>query len=237
MSEKHVRELLVIHQSGLPIGHVGTGQIQIDDALFGGLLSAIDNVGQSFGIGADGTLDSIGFKAYDLVYARTSNGLVVLLTNTGTHEFYQKAKEELQAIGDAIEAQGFLADFYERSSEMVSQVDEIIRSKARTIFAKQDDVFVWDDEHSFQLAEYKNERWHGEKLFSNYLMLSPLIGMIRMPMDDLKKLCDVLKEKHRPSEIVTSPSIQTRDEDIILHTMRFLHQYGLIYCFGSTIQK
>ena len=237
MAEKHVRELLVIHQSGLPIGHVGTGQIDIDDALFGGLLSAIDNVGQSFGVGTDGTLDSIGFKAYDLVYARTVNGLVVLLTNSGTPEFYAKAKEELQAIGDAIEAAGYLTDFYERTSEMVSQVDSIIRSKARTIFAKQDDVFVWDDEHSFQLAHYTNERWHGEKLFSNYLMLSPLIGMVKMPVEDLRRLCGILQEKQRPSEILANPGIETKDAMIVLDTMKFLHQYGLVHCFGTTIQR
>ena len=51
MSEKRpVRELFVIHKSGLPITHVGTGHIQIDDALFGGLLSAIENVGVSLGL-------------------------------------------------------------------------------------------------------------------------------------------------------------------------------------------
>ncbi len=235
--KKHVREILVIHESGLPLGHVGTGQIEIDDALFGGLLSALDNVGQSLGIGEDGALDSIGFRAYDVVYARTTNGIVVLLTNIGNQEFYVKAKEELRTIGDLIERKGYLTDYYERTSELVSDVDEIIRSNARTIFAEQNDVFAWDEEHSFQLAEYKNARWTGKNLFEHYLMLSPLAAVIKMPMKDLEELCDSLAEKKKPSEILADPNIKTKDESLLAETMRFLHQFGVIYCFSSSVKK
>ena len=94
--ERTVRELFVIHQSGLPIGHAGTGHVQVDDALFGGLLSAIENVGLSLGLEDDGALDSIKFRAYDLVYARTQHGLVVLLTNSGDAEFFAKASRKVR---------------------------------------------------------------------------------------------------------------------------------------------
>jgi hypothetical protein len=238
VSEKrNVREVFVIHQSGLPIGHVGTGQVEIDDALFGGLLSAIDNVGMSIGVGEGGALDSIGFRAYDLIYARTKEGLIVLLTSGESSEFNTKAKEELQAIGEEIEKRGYLTTFSERSSEMVCEVDSIITSRARTIFAKQDDIFLWDNDHTFQLSTHKNERWKGHNLLSNYLLLSPLIHTIRLPMDDLLRLCNVLSEKRRPSEIMSDEQITTRDERVIQDTMKSLHMYGLVNCFGSTIHK
>ncbi|MDF1538447.1 MAG: hypothetical protein P1Q69_06055 [Candidatus Thorarchaeota archaeon] len=238
MSEtRNVKELFVIHMSGLPIGHIGTGQVQIDDALFGGLLSAIDNVGQSLGVGEGGALDSIGFQSYDLVYARAKEGLIVLLTGEESIEFKAKAKEELQAIGQEIEARGYLTGFSLRTSELASEIEAIITSKARTIFARQDDVFLWDDDHTFQLVEHKNERWKGQTLFSNYLMLSPLKDTISLPMDKLERLCDILVEKKSPAEILADPMIDANDEKSIQDTMRFLHIYGLVHCFGTRIHR
>ena len=92
MVEKAVRELFVIHKSGIPITHVGTGHVQIDDALFGGLLSAIENVGVSLGLEGDASLDTIRFSAYEMVYSRTENSLIVLLTDQDTSSFLEKAK-------------------------------------------------------------------------------------------------------------------------------------------------
>jgi len=234
---RNVKELFVIHMSGLPIGHIGTGQVEIDDALFGGLLSAIDNVGLSLGVGEGGALDSIGFRSYDLVYARAKDGLVVLLTGEESKEFIAKAKEELQAIGEEIEAKGYLTDFSVRTREMASEVDAIITSRARTIFAKMDDIFLWDNEHTFQLAEHKNERWKGRTLFSNYLMLSPLINTLSLPMNELERLCDILVEKKSPAEILADPEMDANDEKNIQDTVRFLHIYGLVHCFGTRIHK
>ncbi len=238
MSEtRNVKELFIIHNSGLPVGHIGTGQVEIDDALFGGLLSAIDNVGQSLGVGEGGALDSIGFQSYDLVYARAKEGLIVLLTGGESTEFKAKAKEELQAIGEEIEARGYLNGFSVRTSEMASEIEAIITSKARTIFARQDDVFLWDNDHTFQLAEHKNERWKGRILFSNYLMLSPLKDTLNLPMDKLERLRDILSDMKSPAEILADPMIDAVDEKNVQDTMRFLHIYGLVHCFGTRIHK
>ncbi len=229
-----VRELFVIHPSGLPVGHVGTGQVEIDDALFGGLLSALENVGLTLGIGDGGALDTIRFRAYEMLYFRNEAGLIVLLTREESSDFYLKARNELKAIGDEIEERKMLEDFSGRTSELFSQVNDIIKSKARTIFAQQNDVFIWDESHTFQLAAHQNERWRGEKLFSNYLMLSPLITTIDLPMEDIKRICSLLLEKRRPSEIINDPEIKTKDSQKIQDTIKFLHLYGVVHCFVSS---
>ncbi|MHA1907227.1 MAG: hypothetical protein ACW98Y_08025 [Candidatus Thorarchaeota archaeon] len=229
-----VREIFVIHPSGLPVGHVGTGQVEIDDALFGGLLSALENVGLTLGIGEGGALDTIRFRAYEMLYFRNESGLIVLLTGEESSDFYRKAKDELQEIGDEIDAREMLKDFSGRTSELLTQVNSIIKSKARTIFSQQDDVFIWDDFHTFQLSEHQNERWKGMNLFMNYLVLSPLMATIDLPMDNIKHLCDLLVEKRRPSEILNDPILNTSDPQKVQDTIRFLHLYGVVHCFVSS---
>ena len=236
MSEKRaVRELFVIHKSGLPITHVGTGHIQIDDALFGGLLSAIENVGMSLGLEGDVTLDTIRFRAYEMVYTRTENSLVVLLTDQDTGDFLEKAKPELEEIGREIESGGFLDNFEIRTVERTARIDSVITRHARTIFAEQDDVFFWDDEHTFQLWEHENERWNGRALFRNYLIPSALIETLDLPMDDLVRICDLLENKRRPSEILQDPNLSMKDEKRVENTVRLLHMYGLVQCFKSAV--
>ncbi|MFW9793808.1 MAG: hypothetical protein ACFFEE_05895 [Candidatus Thorarchaeota archaeon] len=236
MAEKRVvRELFVIHKSGLPVTHVGSGHIQIDDALFGGLLSAIENVGVSLGLEGDVALDTIRFRAYEMMYSRTENALIVLLTDQDTRGFLEKAKPELEHIGREIEAEGFMEDFEIRTTEKTAKIDSLITQHARTIFAEQDDVFFWDENHTFQLQEHENERWNGLALFRNYLMSSPLITTLDLPMKDLDTLCNLLIEKRRPSEILQRPELSIKDESRIERAMRLLHMYGLIQCFRSAI--
>ncbi|MFX1484336.1 MAG: hypothetical protein ACFFCP_14235 [Promethearchaeota archaeon] len=236
MSKKRaMRELFVIHKSGLPITHVGSGHVQIDDALFGGLLSAIENVGVSLGLEGDAALDTIRFRAYELVYTRTENSLIVLLTDQDTGAFLEKAKPELENIGHEIEDEGFLEDFEIRTAERTAKIDSIITRHARTIFAEQDDVFFWDEEHTFQLWEHENERWHGRALFKNYLLPSTLIKTFDLPMNDLVRLCNLLEEKRRPSEIMKDSDLETKDEKRVENTVRLLHMYGLVQCFRSAV--
>jgi hypothetical protein len=227
----------VIHQSGLPVTHVGSGHIQIDDALFGGLLSAIENVGASLGLDGDVSLDTIRFRAYEMVYTRTENSLIVLLTDQGTGGFLEKAKPELEKIGRELEAGGFMDDFETRTIEKTSNIDSIITRHARTIFAEQDDVFFWDEEHTFQLWEHANERWNGLALFRNYLLPSQLIKTLDLPMEDIVRLCDLLLEKRRPSEILQDLKLETKEEKRVENTVRLLHMYGLVQCFRSAVQE
>ena len=236
MSEKRaVRELFVIHKSGLPLTHVGTGHIQIDDALFGGLLSAIENVGVSLGLEGDVSLDTIRFRAYEMVYTRTENSLVVLLTDQDTGGFLEKAKPELEEIGREIERGGFLENFEIRSTDKTSKIDSVITRYARTIFAEQDDVFFWDDEHTFQLCEHENERWNGRALFRNYLLPSMLMKTFDLPIDDIVLICNLLEVKRRPSEILQDKSLSTKDWERVENTVRLLHMYGLVQCFKSAV--
>ena len=230
-----VRELFVIHKSGIPITHVGSGHVQIDDALFGGLLSAIENVGISLGLEGDVALDTIRFMAYELVYSRTENSLIVLLTDQDTSSFLEKVKPELEEIGKEIESAGFMDDFEIRTAERTSQIDSIITRHARTIFAEQDDVFFWDEEHTFQLCEHENKRWNGLALFRNYLLPSPLIKTLDLPMPDIVRICELLAEKRRPSEIMQDPEIKTRDERRVENTVRLLHMFGLVQCYRSAV--
>jgi hypothetical protein len=234
-SKKNVRELFVIHRSGLPLGHVGTGHVEIDDALFGGLLSAIENVGLSLGLEADGVLDAITFQAYDLVYARTESGLVVLLSESESSEYFAKVKAELEEIGSEIETQGFFDIDMVGAGERISEVNSIIATLAKTCFARLNDVFIWDEEHTFQLAVHKNERCGGKNLFVNYLLLSPIAKTLSMSVEDMERICDILEEKKRPSEILNDPQIGTIDEHLIEDAVRFLHMYDLVHCFGTAI--
>ena len=236
MSEKRaVRELFVIHKSGLPVTHVGTGHIQIDDALFGGLLSAIENVGMSLGLEGDVALDTIRFRDYEMVYTRTENGLFVLLTDQETGGFLEKVKPELKEIGREIEAGGFMEDFEIRTAERTARIDSVITRHARTIFAEQDDVFFWDEEHTFQLWEHENERWNGRTLFRNYLLPSSLIKTLDLPMDDIVRICDLLTEKRRPSEILQDDKLETKDEKRVENTVKLLHMFGLVQCYRSAV--
>ncbi len=235
MVKEAVRELFVIHKSGIPITHVGTGHIQIDDALFGGLLSAIENVGMSLGLEGDVALDTIRFRAYELVYSRTESSLILLLTDEDTSSFLEKAKPELEEIGREIERGGFLEDFEIRTAEKTSQIDSMITRHARTIFAEQDDVFFWDEEHTFQLVEHENKRWNGATLFTNYLMPSQLMKTIALPMKDIERICDLLIEKKRPSEIMQDTEMFTNNEQMIENTIRLLHMYGLVQCYRSAV--
>ena len=235
MVKEAVRELFVIHKSGIPITHVGTGHIQIDDALFGGLLSAIENVGMSLGLEGDVALDTIRFRAYELVYSRTESSLILLLTDDDTSSFLEKAKPELEEIGREIERGGFLEDFEIRTAEKTSQIDSMITRHARTIFAEQDDVFFWDEEHTFQLVEHENKRWNGATLFTNYLMPSQLMKTLALPMKDIERICDLLIEKKRPSEIMQDTEMFTNNEQMIENTIRLLHMYGLVQCYRSAV--
>jgi len=236
MSEKNaVRELFVIHASGLPITHVGSGHVQIDEALFGGLLSAIENVGVSLGLNGDVSLDTIRFRAYELVYTRSENGLIVLLTDQNKADFLEKAKPELAHIGKEMETGGFMEDFSIRNAERTAQINAIISRHARTIFAELDDVFFWDEEHTFQLREHDNERWNGRTLFRNYFLPSTLSKMLEMDTEDIIKVCDLLEEKRMPSEIIQGLSMDVQDELKIENTMRLLHMFGLVQCFRSTV--
>jgi hypothetical protein len=227
----------VIHKSGLPVTHVGSGHIQIDDALFGGLLSAIENVGMSLGLEGDVALDTIRFRAYEMVYTRTENSLIVLLTDQGKGSFLEKVKPELEMIGTELEAGGFMDNFEIRTLEKTSNIDSVITRHARTIFAEQDDVFFWDEEHTFQLWEHENERWNGLALFKNYLMPSPLIKTLDLPMDDIVRLCNLLIEKRRPSEIMQDEKLETKEEKRVENTVRLLHMFGLVQCFRSAVQE
>ena len=235
MAKKAVRELFVIHKSGIPITHVGTGHVQIDDALFGGLLSAIENVGVSLGLEGDAALDTIRFRAYEMVYSRTENSLIVLLTDQDTSSFLEKAKPELEEIGKELEGLGFMEDFEIRTVEKTSQIDSIITRYARTIFAEQDDVFFWDEDHTFQLTQHENQRWNGATLFSNYLLPSPLMKTLDLPMKDIVRICDLLKEKRRPSEIVQDSEMFTNNMEMVGNTIRLLHMYGLVQCYRSAV--
>jgi hypothetical protein len=233
--ERAVRELFVIHQSGLPITHVGSGHVQIDDALFGGLLSAIENVGMSLGLDGDVALDTIRFRAYELIYTRSVNGLIVLLTDQAKDDFLEKARPELAHIGKEMEEGGFMDDYSIRTIERTAQIDAIITRHARTIFAELDDVFFWDEEHTFQLSQHENERWNGRTLFKNYLLPSPLSRTLDMATDEIIKICDLLEEKRRPSEILEGLKFDTYNERKIESTIRLLHLYGLVQCFRSTV--
>jgi hypothetical protein len=230
-----VRELFVIHKSGIPITHVGTGHLQIDEALFGGLLSAIENVGVSLGLDGDVALDTIRFMAYELVYSRTENSLIVLLTDDDTRGFLEKAKPELEEIGKEMEGACFMDGFEIRTAEKTSEIDSIITRHARTIFAEQDDVFFWDEEHTFQLVEHENKRWNGATLFSNYLMPSPLMKTLAVPTKDIERICHMLKEKKRPSEIMQDSEMFTNNEQMLENTVRLLHMYGLVQCYRSAV--
>jgi hypothetical protein len=233
--ERAVRELFVIHQSGLPIAHVGSGHVQIDEALFGGLLSAIENVGMSLGLDGDVALDTIRFRAYELVYTRTENSLIVLLTDQDKGGFLEKAKPELLEIGKEMEQGGYMEEFSIRTAERTTHIDSIIMGHARSIFAELDDVFFWDEEHTFQLSEHDNGRWDGRTLFKNYLLPSPLVKTFDLSMKDLLRICDLLEVKQSPSEILQDPILETKNEQSIENAIRLLHMFGLVQCFKSAV--
>jgi hypothetical protein len=236
MSEQDaVRELFVIHSGGIPINHVGTGTVQVDDALLAGLLAALSEVGLTLGLSEGGALEAITFRGYHLVYARTENSLIVLLTTDESADFYTRSRAELEAIGKDLETRGLLEDPSIRAPDKLADIAHSIGRNARSIFARQNDVFIWNEDHTFQLAESANERWSGEHLFRNYLLLSPLSKALTIPVADLRRICQRLTSLRRPSELVGDPDLTTKDPQVIEDTVRFMHLYGLVHCFGSSI--
>ncbi|MGY5852256.1 MAG: hypothetical protein RTU92_01660 [Candidatus Thorarchaeota archaeon] len=236
MSKKEViRELFIIDIGGIPISHVGTGQLQVDDALLGGLLSALSDVGLTLGLSDAGTLEAITFQGFDLVYARTEHVLVVLLSSQESSEFYQKCRVELIEIGNELESKGLLDEPSFRTAQKLRDIAEVISHHARTVFAKQHDVFIWDENHSFRLVESTNARWSGLNLFRNYLMLSPLSESLAIPTSDLNRICDILMEMKRPSEIMNDPELTIKDPKLIEDSLRFMHKYGIVDCYQTTI--
>jgi hypothetical protein len=236
-NSKTVRELFVILEGGLPLVHVGTGHVEVDDALLGGLISAINNVGMSLGLSEGGELDTIAFKNYFMVYDKTNQDLIVLLTTPETPEFYAKSRVELKAIGEELKSKGYLRIDSERTSEKIAELTSIIASRGRTIFSEQNDVFIWDEAHSFQLVKGINERWNGDSLFRNYLLLSPLAKALTIEHKDMVRLCDLLIEMKRPSELISEPNLNVKEPRIIMDTIKFLHTMGLVQCYGSSIFK
>jgi hypothetical protein len=97
-----------------------------------------------------------------------------------------------------------------------------------------DDVFFWDEEHTFQLSKHDNERWNGRTLFRNYLLPSPLSKTLEMDTNVITKVCDLLEEKKMPSEIIKGLKTDESDERKIENTIRLLHMFGLVQCFRST---
>jgi hypothetical protein len=147
----------------------------------------------------------------------------------------EKAKPELAHIGKEMEQGGFMDDYSIRTTERTAQIDSIIARHARTIFAELDDVFFWDEEHTFQLSQHDNERWNGRTLFKNYLLPSPLSKTLDMDTNEIIKICDLLEEKRRPSEILQRLKMDANIERKIENTIRLLHMYGLVQCFRSTL--
>ncbi|MFW9913473.1 MAG: hypothetical protein ACFFEU_13430 [Candidatus Thorarchaeota archaeon] len=232
-----VRELFVIHSGGIPINHVGTGTVEVDDALLGGLLAALSEVGLTLGLSEDGALEAIDFRGYHLVYARTVNALIVLLTSDESADFYNRSRGELEAIGRDLESRGLLEDPNIRTPDKLAEITHTITRNARGIFARQNDVFIWNEGHTFRLAESANERWSGEHLFRNYLMLSPLSKALTIPAADLRRICQRLASLRKPSELINDPELSVKDSQVIEDTVRFMHLYGLVHCYGSSIAE
>ncbi len=232
-----VRELFIIHAGGIPINHVGTGTVQVDDALLGGLLAALSEVSLTLGLSEGGDLEAITFRGYHLVYARTANSLIVLLTSDESPDFYNKSRSELESIGEDLESRGLLLDPSIRTPDKLADIAHSIARNARSIFARQNDVFIWNDDHTFQLTESANARWSGENLFRNYLMLSPLSKALTIPVADLRRICQRLTNLRKPSELVDDPELSIKDPQVIEDTVRFMHLYGLVHCFGSRIAE
>lgn len=232
-----VRELFIIHSGGIPINHVGTGNVKVDDALLGGLLAALSEVSLTLGLSEGGDLEAITFRGYHLVYARTPNSLIVLLTSDESQDFYAKSRTELEAIGEDLEARGLLIDPSVRSPDKLAEIAHSIDRNARSIFARQNDVFIWNEDHTFQLTESANVRWSGEHLFRNYLMLSPLSKALTIPVVDLRRICQRLARLRKPSELIDDPELTIKDPQVIEDTVRFMHMYGLVHCYGSSIAE
>ena len=141
------------------------------------------------------------------------------------------------AIGDELEEKGYLRMDAERTSEKLTELTSIIASRGRTIFSKQNDIFLWDEDHSFQLVKGINDRWNGDSLFRNYLLLSPLVKALTISHNDMVRICDLLMEMKRPSEISTDPKLEVKDPQVIMDTIRFLHTIGMVQCYGSSISR
>ncbi|MFW9888774.1 MAG: hypothetical protein ACFFER_11350 [Candidatus Thorarchaeota archaeon] len=209
----------------------------MDDALLGGLLAALSEVGLTLGLSEDGALEAIDFRGYHLVYARTANALIVLLTSDESVDFYNRSRIELEAIGNDLESRGLLEDPNIRTPDKLAEITHAITRNARGIFAMQNDVFIWNEDHTFRLAESANERWSGEHLFRNYLLLSPLSKALTIPVADLRRICQRLANLRKPSELVNDPELSVKDAQVIEDTVRFMHLYGLVHCYGSSIAE
>ncbi|MFW9806543.1 MAG: hypothetical protein ACFFFK_07425, partial [Candidatus Thorarchaeota archaeon] len=67
------------------------------------------------------------------------------------------------------------------------------------------------------------------------LIPSALIKTFDLPQEDLVRICDLLEEKRRPSEILQDSSLNTKDEGRVENTVRLLHMFGLVQCFRSAV--
>ncbi len=222
-----VRELFVLTSYGIPMATVGTGNITADAALMGGLLTAI----RSFGTELGANVDAVEFHEFRAVYALSEQAIVVLITSEEPPEFYSAAKRELVEIAEELEQRG-ITDSYEikQSAELEKEINEIISTKSKTIFAQQNDVFIFDEDHAFQFSKSAFERWNGETLIRNYLLQSALMERIGIPEDDFKQFCGILNDKKRPSEILSEATLKI-DPKTLKDVLRFLFMFDIIACF------
>lgn len=222
-----VRELFVLTSFGLPMATVGTGSITADAALMGGLLTAI----RTFGTELGANVDAVEFHEFRAVYALSEQAIVVLITSEEPPEFYSAARRELVEIAEELEQRG-ITDSYEikQSADLEKEIIEIISEKSKTIFAQQNDVFIFDEDHAFQFSKSAFERWNGETLIRNYLLQSTLMERIGIPEDDFKQFCGILNDKKRPSEILSESTLKI-DPTTLKDVLRFLFMFDIIACF------
>lgn len=226
-SRHPVRELFVMTSSGIPMATVGTGNITADAALIGGLLTAI----QSFGSELGANVDAVKFHEFRAVYALSEQSIVVLITSEETSDFYSKASQELVSIAEELERRGII-DKYEihQTAETEKEINEIIAQKAKTIFAQQNDIFIYDENHAFQFSISSFKRWNGETLLRNYLLRSSLMEHIAIPEDNFKQLCGILNEKKRLSEILAELELNLNTK-VLESILRFLFMFDIIACY------
>ncbi|MHA2233174.1 MAG: hypothetical protein ACXAB4_11880 [Candidatus Hodarchaeales archaeon] len=234
-ANKHhpVRELFVMTSSGIPMATVGTGDITADATLMGGLLTAI----QSFGSELGANVSNVEFHEFRAVYALSEQAIVVLITSEEASDFYLKASQELVSIAEELERRG-ITDKYEihQTAETEKEINEIIGQKAKTIFAQQNDVFIFDENHAFQFSRSSFERWNGEMLLRNYLLRSSLMEQIAIPEDNFKQLCEIMHDKKRPSEILAESALNM-DSNALESILKFLFMFDIIVCYELGAQR
>jgi hypothetical protein len=222
-----VRELFALTSFGIPMATIGTGSITADAALMGGLLTAI----RTFGTELGANVDAVEFHEFRAVYALSEQTIIVLITSEEPPEFYSAAKRELVEIAEELEERG-ITESYEikQTAEIEKEIIDIITEKSKTIFAQQNDVFIFDEDHAFQFSKSDFERWNGETLIRNYLLQSTLMERIGIPEKDFKQFCGILNDKKRPSEILGEASLKM-DPKTLEDVLRFLFMFDIISCF------